>query len=374
MTKQSNTESTSLIVIQPTDVRAFFVEGKDVDLILSKIETLATDFVPDVTTEKGRKLIASKARSAASSKVYIDNIGKELNDEEKETPKRIDATRKRVRDHLDDLRDRVRQPLTDYENAEKARIAALDQRLNEIHQIGSVAGLDILPSKTITAWIGKLDAVAINDTWDEYQERATLAKESAKVKLESFLQTRITWESQQAEIARLKAEQEEKDRIQREKEIADQARHEAEQKALREKLESEQREQAAKDALLKAKQDAIDAKLKAEQDAKDAQQRLEQERKDAEERQRLAVQQAADQERQRQVNEQNRIALEDEQSKAEAAAKSANIEHQKEVHNEILSDLIFAAKAKGFDLSVDVAKGIISSIATGKIRHTRIEY
>ena len=77
---------------------------------------------------------------------------------------------------MDALRDEVRQPVTELEEKEKARIAALDQRLNEIHQIGSVAGLDILPSETITAWIGKLEAISVDATWDEYQDRAALAK------------------------------------------------------------------------------------------------------------------------------------------------------------------------------------------------------
>ena len=275
---------------------------------------------------------------------------------------------------MDALRDEVRQPVTELEEKEKARIAALDQRLNEIHQIGSVAGLDILPSETITAWIGKLEAISVDATWDEYQDRAALAKEAAKVKLEAFLQTRLTWEAQQAEIARLKAEREEKDRIQREQQIAAQARHEAEQKALREKLESEQRERAAKDAL-----------LKAEQDAKEAQQRLIREQQESAERERLAAEQAAERERlaviqaqeverQRQIDEQNRTAQEEEQRKAEAAAKAANIEHQKLINNEILDDMQAAAAAKGFQLSREMAVAILSGMVFGKVRHTKVQY
>lgn len=363
MTEQAKTESTSLVVIQPTDVRAFFVESKNLDSILTEIETLATKFDPDVSTAKGRKLIGSQAYAVARTKTFIDGLGKELVDAEKEIPKRIDATRKKVRDFCDELQARVRKPLTDYENAEKSRVAALDQRLNEIHQIGSVAGLDILPSETITAWIGKLEAISVDATWDEYQDRAALAKEAAKVKLEAFLQTRLTWEAQQAEIARLKAEQEEKDRIQREQQIAAQARHEAEQKALREKLESEQRERAAKDAL-----------LKAEQDAKDAQQRLEQERKDAAERAELATKRALELERQRQIDEQNRIAQEEEQRKAEAAAKAANIEHQKLINNEILDDMQAYALSKGLEVSRDTLRVLLAGMVFGKVRHTQVKY
>lgn len=373
MTEQAKTESTSLVVIQPTDVRAFFVESKNLDSILTEIETLATKFDPDVSTAKGRKLIGSQAYAVARTKTFIDSLGKELVDAEKEIPKRIDATRKKVRDFCDELQARVRKPLTDYENAEKSRVAALDQRIAAIQELGAKATTES-PSTEIQLWVGELEAIAIDATWDEYQDRAQVAKEAAKVKLGTALKNRLTWEAQQAEIARLKAEQEEKDRIQREKEIADRARHEAEQNALRDKIAAEQREQAAINAKLKAEQDARDAKLKAEQDAKDAQLRLEKERKDAEERQRLAVQQAEQQERQRQIDEQNRIAQEEEQRKAEAAAKAANIEHQKLINNEILDDMQAAAAAKGFQLSREIGVAILSGMVFGKVRHTKIQY
>lgn len=373
MTEQAKTESTSLVVIQPTDVRAFFVESKNLDSILTEIETLATKFDPDVSTTKGRKLIGSQAYAVARTKTFIDGLGKDLVDAEKEIPKRIDATRKKVRDFCDELQARVRKPLTDYENAEKARIAALDQRIAAIQELGAKATTES-PSAEIQLWIGELEAIAIDATWDEYQDRAVVAKEAAKVKLESALHNRLTWDAQQAEIARLKAEQEEKDRIQREEQIKAQARHEAEQQALRDKIAAEQREQAAKDALLKAEQDARDAKLKAEQDAKDAQQRLEQERKDAAERAELATKRALEQERQRQIDEQNRIAQEEEQRKAEAAAKAANIEHQKLINNEILDDMQAAAAAKGFQLSREMAVAILSGMVFGKVRHTQVQY
>ncbi len=260
---------------------------------------------------------------------------------------------------MDALRDEVRQPVTELEEKEKARIAALDQRLNEIHQIGSVAGLDILPSETITAWIGKLEAISVDATWDEYQDRAAVAKEAAKVKLEAFLQTRLTWEAQQAEIVRLKAEQEEKDRVQREQQIADQARHEAEQKALREKLESEQREQTAKDAAARAEREAAEAK-----------ERLAREQQESAERERLAAERAAEQERQRQIDEQNRIAREDEQRKAEAAAKAANVEHRRQYNREVIAAMQTALP----NLSEQDAITLLTAIVQQKVPHVTIQY
>ena len=351
MTEQAKTESTSLVVIQPTDVRAFFVESKNLDSILTEIETLATKFDPDVSTANGRKLIGSQAYAVARTKTFIDGLGKELVDAEKEIPKRIDATRKKVRDFCDELQARVRKPLTDYENAEKARVAALDQRLAAIQWLGTKATNES-PSSEIQLWIDELEAIAIDDTWDEYQDRAQVAKEAAKVKLEAFLQTRLTWEAQQAEISRLKAEQEEKDRIQREKEIAAQARHEAEQKALREKLESEQRERAAKDAAARAEREAVEAK-----------ERLAREQQESAERERLAAERAAEQERQRQIDEQNRIAQENER-------RAADVEHRRQYNREVIAAMQSALP----NLSDQDAITLLTAIVQQKVPHLTIQY
>ena len=351
MTEQAKTESTSLVVIQPTDVRAFFVENKNLDSILAEIETLATNFEPDVSTSKGRKLIGSQAYSVARTKTFIDGLGKELVDAEKEIPKRIDATRKRVRDFCDELQARVRQPLTDYENAEKARVAALDQRLAAIQELGAKATTES-PSAEIQLWIAELDAIAIDDTWDEYQDRAAVAKEAAKVKLTSALQNRLTWEAQQAEIARLKAEQEEKDRVQREKEIADRARHEAEQKALREKLESEQREQAAKDAAARAEREAVEAK-----------ERLAREQQESAERERLAAERAAEQERQR-------IAQEEANLKAEEERRAADVEHRRTINRAVIA----AIMAADTTITAVQAEAVMKAIVLHKIPNTSIQY
>lgn len=351
MTEQAKTESTSLVVIQPTDVRAFFVENKNLDSILTEIETLATKFDPDVSTAKGRKLIASQAYAVARTKTFIDGLGKELVDAEKEIPKRIDATRKKVRDFCDELQARVRKPLTDYENAEKSRVAALDQRIAAIQELGAKATTES-PSTEIQLWVGELEAIAIDATWDEYQDRAQVAKEAAKVKLGTALKNRLTWEAQQAEIARLKAEQEEKDRIQREKEIADRARHEAEQKALREKLESEQREQAAKDAADRAEREAVEAK-----------ERLAREQQESAERERLAAERAAEQERQR-------IAQEEANLKAEEERRAADIEHRRTINRAVIA----AIMAVDPTITAVQAEAVMKAIVLHKIPNTSIQY
>lgn len=350
MTESTNTEL-ALPVINPEQYPALYVAG-GLDPYYQQIREQVMSEVPDVNSKKGIDRIKSLASMVSRSKTAVEKPGRDYLKHLKEQPKIIEAELRDWVSKMDALRDEVRYPVTELEQKEKARIAALDQRLNEIHKLGSCAEFDVLPSETINAWIEKLDAIAIDATWDEYQDRASAAKEAAKVKLSSALQTRLTWEAQQAEIAMLKAKQEEKDRLQREEQIRINARHEAEQQALRDKLAAEQREQEAKDA-----------KERAEK-------QLEQERLEAAERQRVAVERAAEQERQRHLEEQKRIQYEVEQARIEADIKAADVEHQRAFNREAIADLL----AHTPELTEQQAIKILTAIIRSEIRHISIQY
>lgn len=350
MTESTNTEL-ALPVINPEQYPALYVAG-GLDPYYQQIREQVMSEVPDVNSKKGIDRIKSLASMVSRSKTAVEKPGRDYLKHLKEQPKIIEAELRDWVSKMDALRDEVRYPVTELEQKEKARIAALDQRLNEIHKLGSCAEFDVLPSETINAWIEKLDAIAIDATWDEYQDRASAAKEAAKVKLSSALQTRLTWEAQQAEIAMLKAKQEEKDRLQREEQIRINARHEAEQQALRDKLAAEQREQEAKDA-----------KERAEK-------QLEQERLEAAERQRVAVERAAEQERQRHLEKQKRIQYEAEQARIEADIKAADVEHQRAFNREAIADLL----AHTPELTEQQAIKILTAIIRSEIRHISIQY
>ena len=123
-----------LVVIEQTNALAVFADGDKIDPILKAIREKATAFVPDLTTAKGRKEIASMAHKVAQSKTYLDGIGKALVDQYKEIPKKIDANRKLIRDELDKLKDEVRGPLTAWEDADVARVQGIKDRINDIYK------------------------------------------------------------------------------------------------------------------------------------------------------------------------------------------------------------------------------------------------
>ena len=97
-------------------------QGEGMDELLEKIRVEAISFVPDTSTAKGRKEVASMAMKVTKCKPYLDGKGKDIVDELKKQPKLIDAKRKQMRDFLDDLKNNVRDPLTRWEEHEAARI------------------------------------------------------------------------------------------------------------------------------------------------------------------------------------------------------------------------------------------------------------
>lgn len=133
-------ETTSTALVTPAageHALALFKDGTGVETMLTDIRKKASSLVPDLTTAKGRKEIASQPCSRSRTKTYLDGIGKILVDEYKEVPRKIDANRKIIRDgSLDKLKDEVRAPLTAYEEAEANRVAALQQRVNQNRPTG----------------------------------------------------------------------------------------------------------------------------------------------------------------------------------------------------------------------------------------------
>lgn len=219
------TPDTQLIAIPKETALSVFTTDKAMDPFLARIRQELDAFVPDITTAKGRKAVASMAYSVAQSKTYLDGVGKALADEQKEIPKKIDACRKRVRDTLDQWRDDVRKPLTDWELAEEAR---LTQHRN------AIAILNSLPQAAngqASAWIAEslseVEAVVIGPHCDEFEAEYARAKDAARTALTSELDKAKTREAEAVELARLRAESEARERDDRDETIRRDAAAEA---------------------------------------------------------------------------------------------------------------------------------------------------
>lgn len=362
MTEQAKTETaqTQLVVIEPTAAVTLFTEGDGIDAMLADIRKQAASLVPDVTTAKGRKEIASVAYAVAKTKTYLDGLGKDLTAQYKAIPARIDANRKLIRDTLDALKDEVRAPLTQYEAAEEARVEALQARLARLNELGSAASVEIAATQ-LQAMLLEVEQTELDDSWQELLPQATVAKELATKRLGETLATRQKYEAEQAELEELRKKQAEQDRIDRERLIAEQAAEQARrEEESRQRLERE----AAQHREQEAQRQALAAREREEQarrDAEAAELARQQAEANAARMAEEAAARAAEQERQRIELEQARKQQEDER-------RAADMEHRRTINNAILMDLM------GLGIEEGKAINLIKHIANNKIAHLTINY
>ncbi|HFM3933873.1 TPA: cell envelope biogenesis protein TolA [Escherichia coli] len=206
-------EVTDLVVIEKANAMTVFQSADQIEEILQKVEREVMSFVPDITTAKGRKEIASLAYKVAQTKTYLDGLGKDLVAELKEIPKLIDANRKTVRDRLDELKAKARQPLTDYEE-EQARIKAEEE---------AKAAAERAERERIEA-----EQRALREA-KEAAERAEREKQAA-------IEAERRKAQEEAERIRREAEAKEQARIAEEKRIKDEEERRAKDKAHRKEV------------------------------------------------------------------------------------------------------------------------------------------
>ena len=368
MTEQAKTDTaqTQLVVIEPTTAVALFTEGQGVTELLADIRQKASSLVPDVTTAKGRKEIASIAYAVAKTKSHLDGVGKELTAKYKEIPARIDANRKLIRDTLDALKEEVRAPLTQYEAAEEARVAALKERMTAFADAKQATAE--LPSTELEHYLQQIEAIAIDDSWEEMTAQAGVAKDAAVLHLRTVIERAKEREAQSAELERLRQAQAAREQEDRERRIAEQAAAAEAQRQEQARLDAERREREARDREQQAIRDAEAAELARQEaesrriaEAEQAEQRRLQAEENARRQAEEAAARAAEQERQRIENEQRLKAEED-------ARRAADRAHRGRINSAIVMDLM------GMGLSEDFATNLVRHIASNKIEHLSINY
>lgn len=349
--------SKEIIVIEPTQALTVFTTEGALDPILEKIRKEIDEFVPDVSTAKGRKEIASMAYRVAQSKTYLDGVGKRLADEQKEIPKKIDAARREVRETLDKWKDEVRKPLTEWEEAEERRVNIHKAAIRQIE----TAGDGVTSSAELWTALEKIEAIVISPELKEFEAVYARAKDAAVKRLFDAATSAEKREKEAAELERFR-------------------------KAEAERLEAERLDRIRREVEAKAKAEA-DEKIKAEREAAERREReikeaAEREKREADEKRRLAESEAA-----RREAELRAQAAEAEKKAAEAEAKAkrdAEEARQREaeetarresdkkirakIHRTIITDLVDGG------LSEAVAKKVVDLVLEGKVPYLRISY
>lgn len=327
---------------QPEIIEAFKVEG-GTKALFGRVSENARSVVFDMSVKKDRESLKSFAYSLARIKTTVDNHGKELVSGIKQQAALIDADRKFWRDNMELLQDEIRKPLTDFEQAEKDRVAKHENAILVIKE--HLQELETLDASRIVNRIEHLENFDVDYTFEEYEEQAKLAKFETLETLRKALVEREKYEAEQAEFERLRQaeilrQQQERD-AQIAREAAEKATREAEEKARfeaervqREKLEAEQRE----------------ARLKAEKEVAE-----------------LRAVQAAENERKRIEAEQ--VAKAEAERKA-AEARLADVEHRRKINQEAVSALCYCVAG----LTEEMAKDVIRAIAKPAVPNVSIKY
>jgi len=234
--------------------------------ILERIKAEVRAIETDIGSEAGRKAIGSLAYKVARTKTFIDDQRKSLVADEKRRLSAVDAEGRLVWDELEALKNEVMAPLTEWRNAETARVKGHEDRILAMSEIAASSFVSI---DVVCRTSKRLDGL-----WDhnfqEFTKRALAAHDKAAWNLKEQEGRILRADAEREQQNRLRAEAEEKARVERETKIAEDARLKAEAEA--------KRREEANSLAAKQREDELN-RIAAEEKS-----RLERERKESEAR------------------------------------------------------------------------------------------
>lgn len=295
----------------------------------------------DYEDPEGNKEARSHIYKLRQTKSAVDKARKKEKQASLEYGRRVDSEAKEIIGQIEDMIEVHATPIREIEEREAKRVAALEDRLDALKDPMTIN--PTLPSPAFQEWIDKIEAVEIDESWDEYRDGAARQKEATLDWLRTHHSDALKREEQAAELEQLRREKEERDRRDREEQIkreaAERAKREAEEKAQREKEEAE-RKVAEREAKLKAEAE------KAEREKEDAERRAQ----EAEEKARQELEEKQQRERE------------------EAERREANKRHR----TKVLKQAKAALAENGVDS--EQAALAIDIIAAGKVPSVSIAY
>ncbi|WP_351122658.1 hypothetical protein [Shewanella sp. T24-MNA-CIBAN-0130] len=188
---------------------------------LNFIKSEALCEIPELTTKKGRDRVASLAAQVSRSKTAIEKPGREYLKALKAQPKFIEANLKTFVDACDAIRDETRQPLTNWEAEQKLKTEMLEAKVSffttTIEQVycelNEMAATEFAEHREyVNEVFAEIKETAIDDSYEDYQDKAAAAKLRCLETLEQMLTQIDTAETaHKAELTRLAAEQQERE-------------------------------------------------------------------------------------------------------------------------------------------------------------------
>lgn len=341
------------------------------DAFYAKLKADVEAVPVDLATKKGRDAIASIAAKVRSEKARIDKDRLRLTKEWRDMTAQVNGAWNTIKDQLDTLAVEARAPLTDWEDAEKARVHDCQSIISEIKAAAVVEIDDTAASvreRGATIWNIALDPDKFGDMLPEAQS----AKDATVATLKAALARLTQEEADRAELARLRAENEAREaEAARVAAAQEAARKEAEElrlynerRAAAEKAEIERLERAKAEA-------AATAQREAEKAATAERERIEREHAEALAAERMKAEEA---EKAAQAAR-DRIAKEAADRKAEAdrlAAEQAKRDADQRHRTKVKSAAKDAIMTCGAD--EETARKIVMAIIAGEVPHVTLRF
>ena len=337
------TEVPKTDLVLSTEIQPAILFGEDhtsLEDLLEKIKNEVSSIVPDIETAKGRKAITANVSRITKSKTLLDKVGKEYNAAQKELLKTFDARRKHAFTYLEDLQKEVRKPLTEWENKEKERIAKCEGVITAFIKASEDSDNWMnYSADELNDLLKTVNDVTITKRLAEFEDEAQQAKSNAIKNIETAIQSRVKYDEDQAELAKLRTAVEKQDKI----------NYEAEQRA--------DAERAAQKKVIDANNEA----KAAEQRAEAAEQQRVKEAEQAEIKRLADVEAAAKKERDR-IEAEKQAEIEAEKKRA------ANKTHKGKINRAIVKEMMKC----GIDEAQ--AKKVIISIVKNNFPNVKISY
>jgi hypothetical protein len=332
------TPTTEMVAFQlpalPDDAAELFRDASKMEAHLNVYRNLVAESDFDVDTAQGR---------GAAKSIAV-----------------VDTERRKMRETMDELRDEAKADALEWEAREKTRVDALETRLIGLLQIPPLGA----GSSEIADWIEAKTDEPLDETWEEFLDRATAAKAETLAALENMLTEAKRREAEQAELAALREAA--AARLEADKAAAAAAR-EAALKAAQEAEMKRREDAAAEKAKADAEQAVIAAKaaqIAAEKAKEAAEAKAAQEAKDAAERAKAQAALAVEAERQRAAAERAAKAAADEKALAQ---KKRRAKIKADISNAIVP-LVGQAKTRA-----GLGDLVAEEIMAGRIPWGRIE-
>lgn len=351
---------------------ALFDEPSMLAVLIEEGEKSIAEFKYDLSTDKGRKAIASFARKFATRKTALDEAGKEMNSGLRKKIDVVDEVRRKLRDHLDKLRDKARAPLDAWEKKEDDRKQYVIDTRNIFADAMSLTVED--STSELDETLREVEQRALHpEMLGDLLETARAEQQAAVAHIASVRVRIEKAEADRRELERLRAKEEETARLAREaaaKEAAEKAEQEriaAAAKAAAEKAIADERRKAEEAAA------AVERERAAEQAKRDAaaaaERKKAQDAIDEANRKARAAEEALEAERRAEAA---KVAAA-EKAKAEQARLDAERQRNQE-HRQRLMKAAKEAIMEHGDIKEDAARLIVLAIVAGSVPNVSLEF